>query len=142
MQSIEPAQEREEEGKVHGEWKIFSALMHLSWTCPGGSVCGGGGIVGIGSSSKVSSRWPRPALHCAHDEAEAEAEVEAAAADVDAGVQSLGPVGGQSNYTLMVNNYHNNNNNNNSSEGRKNNDKTYSARCQHYKEIVITIMAQ
>lgn len=30
MQSIEPAQEREEEGKVHGEWKIFSALMHLS----------------------------------------------------------------------------------------------------------------
>lgn len=47
-----------------------------------------------------------------------------------------------SNYTLMVNNYHNNNNNNGSGRGRRNNDKTYSARCQHYKEIVITIMAQ
>lgn len=43
-----------------------------------------------------------------------------------------------SNYTLMVNNYYNNNNN----SSRRNNDKTYSARCQHYKEIVITIMAQ
>lgn len=60
--------------------------MHLSWTCQAAVAA----TAAAAAPAQKSSRWPRPALHCAHDEAEV-----GAGAVADAGVQSLGPVGGQ-----------------------------------------------
>ncbi|KAL7725966.1 hypothetical protein ACLKA6_016381 [Drosophila palustris] len=58
--------------------------------------------------------------------------------EVEVEVEASAPLAA-SNYTLMVNNSNNNSNNNNKTGY---NGTTCSARCQHYKEIVITIMAQ